>query len=151
MLNLKYRKSGNIFIWKPEFYLSIANTTIQDQRAKRRIPTVLGQYLGSTRAVHGQHPGSTLAEPGQYSGSTRAVICLYRIKYDRIKCDRIKYAFTGSYVFLQDHMCMLPDQVWPDQVWPDQMCFTWNLIHCIAILIYNSAIRLYPLVLEFCL
>ena len=31
------------------------------------------------------------------------------------------------------------------------MCFTWNLIHCIAILIYNSAIRLYPLVLEFCL
>ena len=31
------------------------------------------------------------------------------------------------------------------------MCFTWNFIHCIAILIYNSAIRLYPLVLEFCL
>ena len=82
---------------------------------------------------------------------SRAVMCLYRIKYDRIKCDRIKYAFTGSYVFLQDHMCMLPDQVWPDQVWPDQMCFTWNFIHCIAILIYNSAIRLYPLVLEFCL
>ena len=54
---------------------------------------------------------STLAVPGQYSGSTRAVMCLYRIKYDRIKCDRIKYAFTGSYVFLQDHMCMLPDQV----------------------------------------
>ena len=68
---------------------------------------VLGQHPGSTR----QHPGSTLAVPGQYSGSTRAVMCLYRIKYDRIKCDRIKYASTGSYVFLQDHMCMLPDQV----------------------------------------
>ena len=65
----------------------------------------------STRAVLGQHPGSTLAVPEQYSGSTRAVMCLYRIKYDRIKCDRIKYAFTGSYVSLQDHMCMLPDQV----------------------------------------
>ena len=31
------------------------------------------------------------------------------------------------------------------------LCFTWNLTHCIAILIYNFAIRLYRLVLEFCL
>jgi hypothetical protein len=147
MLNFKYRKSGNIFIWKPEFIfqLQIRLYMIKGQSDEYR------QYSGSTWAAPGQHPGSTLAVPGQYSGSTRAVMCLYRIKYDRIKCDRIKYAFTGSYVFLQDHMCMLPDQVWPDQVWPDQMCFTWNLIHCIAILIYNFAIRLYPLVLEFCL
>ena len=157
MLNSKYRKSGNIFIWKSEFYLSIANTTTGS--------TGKATNTDSTRAVLGQHTDSTREAPGQYSGSTRAVLgrstravmCLYRIKYDRIKydrikCDRIKYAFTGSYVSLQDHyMCMLPDQVWPDQVWPDQMCFTWNLIHCIAILIYNFAIRLYRLVLEFCL
>ena len=74
---------------------------------------VLGQHV---RAAPGQYSGSTRAAPGQHPGSTRAVMRLYRIKYDRIKydrikCDRIKYAFTGSYVSLQDHMCMLPDQV----------------------------------------
>ena len=152
MLNLKYRKSGNIFIWKPEFYLSIANTSIQDQRAKRRIPTVLGQYLGSTRAVLRQHPGSTRAAPGPGSNlSLQDQVWPDQVWPDQVCLYRIICVFTGSYVSLQDHMCMLPDQVWPDQVWPDQMCFTWNLIHCIAILIYNSAIRLYPVVLEFCL
>ena len=121
MLNLKYRKSGKIFIWKPEFYLSIANMTIQDQMWPDQV------------------------WPDQ--------ICLYRIIYvsfqdqmwpdqmwpDQICLYRIKYVFTGSSVSLQDQML------------PDQMCHTWNLIHCITILIYNFAIRLYPIVLEFCL
>ena len=43
-------------------------------RAKRRVPTVLGQYTGSTWAVLGQHSSRTRAVLGQYSGSTLAVL-----------------------------------------------------------------------------
>ena len=113
MLNLKYRKSGNIFIWKPEFYLSIANTTIQDQRAKRRIPTVLGQYPGSTRAA-----------PGQYSGSTRAVLGQH----------------PGSNVSLQDQVW--PDQVWPDQVCLYRIIcvFTGSYVHVTGSSVTGSSV-----------
>ena len=111
MLNLKYRKSGKIFIWKPEFYLSIANTTIQDQMWPDQV-----------------WPDQVW--PDQ--------VCLYRIICVFTGSSVTGSSVTGSSVTgssmpLQDHMCLYRIKCALHRIWSTALLFWFTTLPFVCI------------------